>query len=263
MALVIGVALLLKRRAAGLEAKQIEPPQINVGPPTQTPTPENRATNAFPTPVPLPSEQLPRQVPSTSLTVKNREPVNRVENAVATAVLNDGVTTVTIDKAGNITGLDELPQTIRQQIGEAWVAEKIKARGIETELAGAPINLRGSGNDQTFKLLSPARVVIISDRPSFEWEKLAGATSYRVLLGDLKGHEIAKSEELTADCITWTLPSPLTRGEIYAWEVEATVNGKKIFSPGTSASQMKFRVLSARSAKELEQLKRTRSHLAL
>ena len=47
------------------------------------------------------------------------------------------------------------------------------------------------------------------------------------------------------------------------WEVEATVDGKKIVSPGTSAPQMKFKILSANSAQELEQLKRVRSHLAL
>src|SRR5207253_8998359 len=107
----------------------------------------------------------------------------------------------------------------------------------------------------TFKLLSPARTVIISDRPSFEWAQLAGANSYRVSVGDLKGHEIAKSEELPADQTIWTPPTSLKRGEIYAWEVQAATNGKKIVSPGSSAPQMKFKILSANSAQELEQLK--------
>jgi hypothetical protein len=101
------------------------------------------------------------------------------------------------------------------------------------------------------------------DRPSFEWENLTGATSYRVSVGDVKGHEIAKSEELPADQTRWTPPTSLQRGEIYAWEVEATIDGKKIVSPGRSAPQMKFKILSASSAQELEQLKKARSHLAL
>ncbi len=94
--------------------------------------------------------------------------------------------------------------------------------------------------------------------------KIGGrATSYRVSVGDLKGHEIAKSEELPADQTRWTPPTSLKRGEIYVWEVEATIDGKKIVSPGTSAAQMKFKILSVSSAQELDQLKKARSHLAL
>jgi hypothetical protein len=170
---------------------------------------------------------------------------------------------VTVDKAGNLSGLDEIPQNTRQEIGEALIAENIKAPATQTELSGGPIVLRGPDNNPTFRLWSPARTVIISDRPSFEWEKLAGAISYRVSVGDLKGYEIAKSEELPADQTRWTPPNSLKRGEIYAWEVEATVDGKKIVSPGRSAPQRKFKVLSTRSAQELEQLKKARSHLAL
>ena len=262
MALVIGVALFLKRRAANLEAKQTQP-NVILGAPTQSPTPENQTVAVQPTPAPVPSEQLPRHAPSPQLNVKNREPLKPVKNARAVAVLKDESGTVTVDKAGNVSGLDEIPQNTRQEIGETLLVENIKAPVTQTEIGGGPISLRGPGKSPTFKLLSPARVIIISDRPSFEWEKLAGATSYRVSVGDLKGHEIAKSEELPADQTTWTPPLPLKRGEIYSWAVEASVDGKKIFSPGTSAPEMKFKILSASSAKELEQLQGTRSHLAL
>src|SRR5436190_22876634 len=167
MALVIGVALLLKRRAANLEAKQAQP-NVKIGAPTQTPTPENQsARNVLPTPVPIPSQELPQRAPSPPLTVRNRGSVKQSANAGAVAVLNDGPGTVTVDLAGNVSGLDEIPQNTRQQIVEALVAEKIKAPDIETQLAGGPISLRGPGNGPTFKLLSPAREVIISDRPSF------------------------------------------------------------------------------------------------
>ena len=261
IALVIGVTLFLKRRAANLEAKQT-PPQGIVGPATHTPTPQNQAVAVQPTPAPVPSEQLPRHEPSPSLTVKNREPLKPGKNAVAVAVLKDESGTVTVDPAGNVSGLDEIPQKTRQEISEALLAANIKAPAIETELAGTPINLRGRGNGPTFKLLSPARTVINSDRPSFEWEKLAGATSYRVSVGDLRGHEITKSEELSADQTRWTPPTSLKRGEIYVWEVEATIDSKKIVSPGASAPQMRFKILSASSAQELEQLEKVRSHLA-
>jgi hypothetical protein len=267
--LLIGIGLIiamlvLKRRAADLEAQRTPPSQINTREVGPTPTPENQtAKNVLPTPSPVPSEQFPLRAPSPPLTVKNQEPLKQSENAGAVAVLNDGLGTVTVDRVGKVSGLDEIPQNTRQEIGEALVAEKINAPAIETELAGGPISLRGPGKGSLFKLLSPARAVIISARPSFEWETLAGATSYRVLVGDLKGHEVAKSEELPAKQTTWSSPIPLKRGEIYSWAVEATVDGKKILSPGTSAPEMKFKILSVSSAQALEQLKTTQSHLAL
>jgi hypothetical protein len=261
--LVIGVALFLKRRAANLEAKQNEP-DVRIGAPTQTPTPDNQsARNVLPTPVPVPSQKLPQRAPSPPLTVRNRDSVKQSDNAGTVVVLNDGPGTVTVDKAGNVSGLNEIPHNTRQQIGEALVAERIKAPGIETELAGGPINLRGPDNSPTFKLMFPTRTVIISDRPSFEWQKLARATNYRVSVGDLKGHEIARSQELPADQTRWTPPTPLNRGEIYVWEVEATLDSKKIVSPGKSAPEMKFKILSSSSAQELEELKNVNSHLAL
>jgi hypothetical protein len=263
VALVIGVALFLKRRAANLEAKQAQP-NIKIGAPTQTPTPDNQsARNVLPTPVQVPSQELPQRASSPLLTVRNRESVKQSANAGTVAMLNDGPGTVTVDKTGNVSGLDEIPQNRRQEIGVVLLAENIKAPATQTELGGGPIVLRGPDNRPTFRLRSPARTVIISDRPSFEWEKLSGATSYRVSVGDLKGHEIAKSEELPADQTRWTPPTSLKRGEIYVWEVEATIDGKKVVSPGTSAPQMKFKVLSASTTQELDQLKTTRSHLAL
>jgi hypothetical protein len=263
IALVIGVALFLKRRAANLEARQTQPPQGIIGPAKQTPTPENRAVAVHPTPAPAPSEQFPRCAPTPALTVQNQERPKPRENAGVVAALNDERGKVTVDRAGIVSGLDEIPQNTRQEIGEALLAENIKAPATQTELGGGPIVLRGPDKNPTFMLRSPARTVIISDRPSFEWEKLAGANSYRVSVGDLRGHAIAKSEELPADQTRWTPPSSLKGGEIYVWEVEATIDGKKIVSPGRSAPQMKFKILSENSAQELEQLKQARSHLAL
>jgi predicted anti-sigma-YlaC factor YlaD len=263
IALVVGAVLLLKRRAGSLEAKKTQPSQGVIGSASQAPTPDNQAVSVQPTPVPLPSEQLPRYSPSPALTVKNQEGRKPLENAGVVATLNDERGRVTIDRAGNVSGLDEIPQNTRRQIADALLAENIKAPATQTELGGGPVSLRGPGKSPTFKLLSPARVVIISDRPFFEWEKLGGATSYQVSVGDLKGHEIAKSEALPADQIRWTPSTSLKRGEIYVWEVEATIDSKKIVSPGRSAPQMKFKVLSSSSAQELEQLKTARSHLAL
>ena len=259
----IGVAVLLKRRAETLEAKQTPPPQASISPPKQTPTLENQAGNLQPTPTPIPPEQPPRREPSPALAVQNKERPNALGTHSEVIALNDGHGKVTIDRSGNGSVLDEIPKDIRQQIGEALLAENIKPAATNTELAGGPLVLRGSRNGLTFKLLSPGRTVITSDRPSFAWEKLPGAISYRVSVGDLNGHEIAKSEILPANQTTWTAPSPLKRGEVYSWEVEAVLDGKKIYAPGSSETERKFKVLSASGEDELIALKKTRSHLAL
>ena len=263
IALVIGVALLLKRRAGNLEAKQTQTPHGIIGPAKQTPTPENQAVNVQPTPAPVPSEQLPRQAPSPSLTVKNREPIRKPENAAAVAILSDGQRTVTLNSVGGVSGLENLPAETQRDVAQTLVAQNIEQPEIAKELSPTNITLRGPSAGQPFKLLSPERTVIFADRPSFEWEKLSGATAYKVLVGDMRGHEVAKSEDLPPDQTSWTPHKSLKRGETYAWNVIAIVNGKEIVSPGASASEVKFTILSDNSASELEQLKNAHSHLAL
>jgi hypothetical protein len=189
--------------------------------------------------------------------------MRKPENAGAVATLSDGQRTVTLNSAGGVSGLENLPAQTQRDVAQTLVAQNIEQPEIAKELSPTTITLRGPSAAQPFKLLSPERTVIFSDRPSFEWEKLPGATAYRVLVGDMRGHEITKSQDLSPDRTSWTPPKPLKRGEIYAWDVIAIVNAKESVSPGASASEMKFKVLSTSSAQELEQLKKARSHLAL
>ena len=143
------------------------------------------------------------------------------------------------------------------------MSERLEQPAILKELGGQEGSLRGSKNAPLFKLTYPSRTVILSDRPSLKWEKAAGASSYRVYVNDPAGHEVARSEEFSAESTEWILRSPLKRGEIYVWTVVALVDGKEIVSPGASAPEMKFQILSMGNLQELNLLKRTRSHLVL
>ncbi len=262
---VIGLVValvVLRRRSATLEAKRTTPSPINVVPPP-TPSLDNQAArNTSPTPVLTSSPQLPSLQPTPVLTVKNRQPI-KIENAGAVAVLSDEGRAVRVDKAGNVSGLEQVSQDTRRQVVEAVTTQTIKTPETVTELAGVPMTLRGPDEGPKFKLRSPARTVILSDRPLFQWDALPGASGYQVSVGDLNGHLVARSDQLTSDRTAWTPPSSLKRGEIYAWDVVAIVDGKKVFAPGTSETQMKFKVLSDKSARELEQLEEANSHLAL
>jgi hypothetical protein len=241
IAIVIGVALLLKRRAENFEAKHEPTPQVSPGR-----APDNRAAN----------------VPSPPAT-PNESPIEKPNSVEAIVVLNDLGVTITVDKSGNVAGLDDVPGPTRDEIAKVLLSERLKQPAILKELGGQEGSLRGSKNTLPFRLTSPLRTVIVTDRPTLRWEKASGASSYRVYVNDQAGQEVARSEKLPSEHTEWILPKPLKRGEIYIWTVMAVVNGKEIVSPGPSSPEMKFQVLPARSLQQLSQLKRRRSHLAL
>ena len=193
----------------------------------------------------------------------NESPADKPTSAEAVVVLNDRGGTITVDKNGNVVGLDDVPAPTRDEIAQVLLSERLEQPAILKELGGQEGGLRGSNNAQPFKLTYPSRTVIVTDRPNLKWEKAPGASSYRVYVNDQAGHEVAKSEDLPSERTQWILPKPLKRGEIYVWTVVAIVDGKEIVSPGPSSPEMKFQVLSARSLQQLNQLQKTRSHLAL
>ena len=53
------------------------------------------------------------------------------------------------------------------------------------------------------------------------------------------------------------------RGGIFSWTVTAIVDGREIVAPDPSAPEMKFGVLSMPQLQQLQQLKKTGSHVAL
>ena len=238
IALVIGASLQLKRRAESLRAKEAQASPALV--------PDNRVANEL-----------------SPLATPNELPVETPDSSAAIIALNDRAGIVTVDNGGNLSGLDDVPVPTRDDIAKALLSEKIARPAILKDLAGKENALRGSENTQPFKLVFPSRAVIVSDRPALKWERVSGASSYRVYVSDSGGREMARSEELPSERTEWLLPKPLKRGEIYVWTVVAVVDGKEITSPGPSAPEMKFQVLSARNLQQLTQLKKTGSNLAL
>lgn len=240
IAIVIGAALLLKRRAENLQARQVPTPQIGPGS-----TPDSRVAS----------------IPSPPAT-PNETPIEKPNNAEA-IIVNDRGGTVTVGKSGSVAGLDDVPAPIRDEIAQVLLSERLDRPAILNELGSHESNLRGSKTAQPFKLIFPSRTVIVPDRPGLKWEKASGASSYRVYINDSAGNEVARSEELPSERTEWMSPLSLKRAEIYTWTVVALVDGKEIVSPGPSSPEVKFQVLSLSNLQQLNQLKKTRSHLAL
>src|SRR5207302_6432708 len=136
------------------EARHAQPPQTNIGVPRQTPTPENQAVNIQRTPAPVPSEQY---AASPSSTIKNREPIRKPENAGVVVALSDGQRTVTVNREGGVSGLENIPAETQRDVAKTLVAQNIEQPEIAKELSPTNIALRGPSAGQPFKLLSPGR----------------------------------------------------------------------------------------------------------
>jgi hypothetical protein len=236
VAIVIVASLLFKRRAENLRAQQRPVPQVS-----PTSAPDNVTTMVSPI-------ESPRATP---------------ESVVAVVALNDRAGIVSITKEGDISGLDNVSPSLRGEIAKALLSGRVERPHVLQDLGGPDAALRGGYRGQSFRLISPNRTVIESDRPTFKWEKTPGANTYRVYVLDSSSHAVLNSEELPAALTQWTAPSAIKRGNIYSWSVVAIVNGKEIVSPGASASEIKFRILSSSDLRQLDALRRNRSHLSL
>jgi hypothetical protein len=187
-----------------------------------------------------------------------------VDDSTKVAILKDRRGEITIDKNGRVTGLDEVPESSRQQIARAALSQHIEPADVLRSLSGGQSGLRGDDNARKeFRLLYPERRVVIEDRPLFKWESLSGATAYRVYVLDVNGNQITQSQELPSNQTKWKIEIPLRRGQVFSWAVTAVVEGKEIISPSAAAPEMKFAVLSAGDLQELNRLKKADSHLAL
>ena len=146
VALVIRGAFLLSRRTAHQQAQSVPTPQVSPG---------------------LPS-------PPSSPNESHSEKPNGTEAAV---VLNDRDRTITVDKSGNISGLDDVSASMRNEIAQVLLSGRVDRPPMLKGLSGEDSALRGSRAGQAFKLIAPERTVIVSDRPNFKWESVSGVTA--------------------------------------------------------------------------------------
>jgi len=178
--------------------------------------------------------------------------------------LNDGGRIITLDKQGEIAGLENLSEPLRQAIKSALTTQRLERPAILATLNGKPSTLLSeSGDGLPFQLLSPVGEVIQHHQPTFRWHPLIGASSYRVTVTDVDLNEVAISEPLTT--LEWKITKSLKPGGIYFWQVTAVKDGKAIISPVLPAPQAKFKVLEPPQAAEVRRARQryAGAHLAL
>jgi hypothetical protein len=135
--------------------------------------------------------------------------------------------------------------------------------GME-ELRGDSRSFMGSGGDSgRHPILTPVGVVVESDSPTFSWRPLDGATAYTIGVYDSELNKIAVSEPLRDT--EWKIPQSLKRGEIYTWQVRASLGSREIILPAVDLPDAKFKVLESSWLRRLERARRAAgdSHLVL
>ena len=207
--------------------------------------------------VPSPSLE-PTPAPLASVPPEPVTPVTTV------AQLNDGAGVVSLDQQGKLSGADNLPAGYQDLLNKTLSGQRIDKSSQLQGLTRPPSALMGT-NDQAaeFSVLGPGGNVLLSDRPTFRWSRMEGATGYVVEVYDDQFKLVSSSPQITT--LSWTATTALPRGHVYSWQVKATRDGQETTSPRPPAPQAKFRVLDQAKANELAQAKRAygSSHLAL
>ena len=202
----------------------------------------------------------PTSQPTAPPQVSSPEPVPPAPAVVAQ--VTDGSGVLTLDQQGKLSGADDLPPAYQDLVKKALTSGRIEKSSQLQGLTRPSSSLMGSDNAKTdFAVLEPIGNVLLTNRPTFRWKAMEGATGYMVEVFDEKFNPVTASQQLTT--LTWTTRLP--QGHVYSWQVKAIKDGQEITSPRPPAPQAKFRVLDQAKASELENARRAypSSHLTL
>jgi hypothetical protein len=200
--------------------------------------------------------------PAAQPQLSSPEPEPPSQAAPVVAQINEGSRVLSVDQQGKLSGADDLPPAYQDLVKKALTRGRIEKSSQLQGLTRPPSSLMGSDDPKNaFAVLEPLGNVLLTNRPTFRWTAMEGATGYIVEVFDAKFNPVMASQQLTT--LTWTTTLP--RGNVYSWQVKALKDGQEITSPRPPAPQAKFRVLDQTKANELDNARRAHpsSHLTL
>lgn len=176
----------------------------------------------------------------------------RLDGAV---VLRDEGGVITLDRNGELGGLDILAAEYRQEIRSVLESGRVFLPAILGQLHTKPKNMMGPTAEQSFKLIAPVGVVVESDRPTFRWSEFSGVDHYEVVVYEVKTlKEIAVAIDLHQT--EWRPSTALTPNVLYAWQVRAVKDRNEIKIPSLDEGEARFAVLDRKKAAEIEDVRR-------
>jgi Putative zinc-finger len=230
-------------------------------------------------PSPLASPPVEQKGATENQPVNNREPLsphrdkrlkrsgsesNPIPSSQIVVALKDGDGLLTLDARGRISGVAADTPAMQRMLSVALRSQRLeKPHAIDGLIHRSSIQLDASGESSAAALERPVGTVVESERPTFIWRPLKGASGYTVSVFNAQLNEVARSENLTTTA--WTTPHMLQRGAIYRWQVIAVKDGREVVLPAPTEPEAKFKVLEQHRALELERARRryANSHLAL
>lgn len=178
--------------------------------------------------------------------------------------LKDGNRQITISENGELVGLDTLPATYRDALKDALISGRVSIPPRpQTAIGQAGSRLGINPETEIFAVIFPAGTVVEDTRPVFEWQRLAGATSYTVFVQDLTTR--AEIEGQPTPKTTWRPDKQFVRGHQYAWMVEANIDGQGVRSPASNKPFATFKVLDEQEAQGIGLARKTweSSHIVM
>ena len=178
--------------------------------------------------------------------------------------IKDGDRLVSLDSRGQISGVAGGAPGVQRLVAAALLSQRLEKPPALDRLIRAPsTQLDSPGESSSFALERPVGTVVESERPTFIWKPLTGASGYVVNVFDAQLNEVARSQTLYAT--EWRPPRALQRGSIYRWQVVAIKDGREVLLPSPTAPEARFQVLDEQQERALARARKihARSHLAL
>jgi hypothetical protein len=179
------------------------------------------------------------------------------------AQLNDSGGKISLDSTGRLATPSALDPNDATYIKDALLHRRIEPSPAISQLASQQGTLLGETVPPSgLQLVAPLDTVTPSDKPAFRWWS-GSPGSYVVAIYDARYRKVAESPVLRQT--EWTPVRSLPRGEIYTWQLTASIKGKQIRAPLPPAPEARFQVLSQVEAERLEtaQSEHANSHLLL
>jgi hypothetical protein len=158
------------------------------------------------------------------------------------ATLADGGLNVTLTNDGQVKGIETLDPASRELVRSVVVTHLVPMPTVLSALVSPRDHLMGSASAATpLRIVSPAGVVIETDRPTLTWTSIPGATEYRVVIVNSALDVVAESGVLHG--LSWMPTEPLARGAMYHWQVTARTEAGAVTAPAPPAPEARFKVL--------------------
>jgi hypothetical protein len=170
----------------------------------------------------------------------------------ATLTLRDAGGEVSLLANGELRGLDGLEVSHRSAVQFALAKGRLEMPPQVDALAASASALRAPGDaaaPPALRVVKPLATTVRTERPTFEWTAVPGASSYRVRIADAALNPVVESPILTTT--SWTPDAPLPSGRVLMWQVEAQTPGGAIVAPAPPAAEARILVLRSADAEGL------------